>query len=89
VIYEYAIEPILVVVWGTHRNQFEYYYEKFGLGQPKIMSDFPKFKNWRKQFRQAAAKAQDFELQRITALFNLLIERRIYRDGYSYDGTVT
>ncbi len=88
-IYEYAIEPALAVAWAKHRNEFEYYYEKFGLGQPKIMSEFPKFKNWRKQFRQAAAGAQDFELERITAFFNLLIERRIYRDGYSYDGTVT
>lgn len=88
-IYEYAIEPALAVAWAKHRDEFEYYYEKFGLGQPKIMSEFPKFKNWRKQFRQAAVGAQDFELQRITALFNLLIERRIYRDGYSYDGTVT
>ncbi len=88
-IYEYAIEPALAVAWAKHRNEFEYYYEKFGLGQSKIMSEFPKFKNWRKQFKQAASGAQDFELQRITALFNQLIERRIYRDGFSYDVTVT
>lgn len=73
-IYEFAIEPALAVAWAKHRNEFEYYYEKFGLGQPKIMSEFPKFKNWRRQFKRAAAGAQDFELQRITALFNLLIE---------------
>jgi len=88
-IYEYAIEPALAVAWAKHRNEFEYYYEKFGLGQPKIMSEFPKFKNWRRQFKRAAAGAQDFELQRITALFSLLMERRIHRDGFSYDGTVS
>ena len=88
-IYEYAIEPALAVAWGKQQNEFEYYYEKFGLGQPKIMSEFPKFKNWRKQFKQAAAGAQDFEIQRITALFSLLIERRVHRDGFSYDGTVS
>jgi len=88
-IYEYAIEPTLAVAWGKSQSEFEYYYEKFGLGQSKIMSEFPKFKNWRKQFKQAAAGAQDFELQRITALFNLLVERRIIREGFTYDGTTS
>lgn len=88
-IYEYAIEPTLAVDWAKNRKDFEYYYEKFGLGQSKIMSEFPKFKNWRKQFRQAAAGAHDFELQRITAIFNRLTEKRVFRDGFSYDGTIS
>ena len=88
-IYEYAIDPSLVVAWAKSQKDFEYYYEKFGLGQSKIMSEFPKFKNWRKQFRQAAAGAQDFELQRITSLFSLLAERRVLRDGFTYDGTIS
>jgi len=88
-IYEYAVEPTLAVAWAKNQSEFEYYYEKFGLGQSKIMSEFPKFKNWRKQFKQAAAGAQDFELQRITALFSLLVERRIIRDGFAYDGTIS
>ena len=88
-IYEYAIEPALAVAWARNKSEFEYYYEKFGLGQSKIMSEFPKFKNWRKQFKQAAAGAHDFELQRITALFNLLVERRIIRESFTYDGTIT
>lgn len=88
-IYEYAIEPELAVAWAKSQKDFESYYEKFGLGQSKIMSEFPKFKNWRKQFRQAAAGVQDFELQRITALFSLLVERRVLRDGFKYDGTIS
>lgn len=88
-IYEYAIEPTVAVDWAKNRNDFEYYYEKFGLGQSKIMSEFPKFKNWRKQFRRVATGANDFELQRITAIFNLLAEKRVFRDGYNYDGTIS
>ena len=88
-IYEFAIEPALAVAWAKQQNEFEYYYEKFGLGQPKIMSEFPKFKNWRRLFKRAAAGARDFELQRITAIFSLLLERRIHRDGFSYDGTLS
>ena len=86
---EYAIEPALAVAWAKNQSEFEYYYEKFGLGRSKIMSEFPKFKNWRKQFKQAAAGAQDFELQRITALFNLFVERRVLREGFTYDGTIS
>jgi hypothetical protein len=88
-IYEYGIEPALAVAWAKNQSEFEYYYEKFGLGRSKIMSEFPKFKNWRKQFKQAAAGAQDFELQRITALFNLFVERRVIREGFTYNGTIS
>ena len=88
-IYEYGIEPALAVAWAKSQSEFEYFFEKFGLGQSKIMSEFPKFKNWRKQFKQAAAGAQDFELQRITALFNLFVERRVIREGFTYDGTIS
>ena len=85
-IHEYAIEPALAVNLAKNRNEFEYYYEKFGLGQPRIMSAFPRLANWRKQFRHAISDATDFEIQRITAFFNLLTERCVCRNGYSYDG---
>lgn len=89
-IYEYAIEPELVVSWGKDRADYRYFCEQFGLGTPRMMAEFPKFKNWRKQFKQAAASADETnELPRITALFNLLNERLIRRDGFAYDETVS
>jgi len=88
-IYEFAIEPALAVAWAKDQKDFEYYYEKFGLGQPRIMSEFPKLKNWRKQFKQASQGVQDLELERITAFFSLLVERRIHREGYTYDGNIS
>ena len=88
-IYEYAIEPALAVSWAKDKKDYGYYFEKFGLGQPRIMSEFPKLKNWRKQFRKASQGAQDLELERITALFSMLVERRICREGYTYDGNIS
>ncbi len=86
-IYEYAVEPELVVAWGKDRADYRYFCEQFGLGTARIMAEFPKLKNWRRQFRQAAEGADPTrELPRITALFTLLIERRVRRDGYDYDG---
>jgi hypothetical protein len=35
-IYEYAIEPELVVAWGKDRADYRYFYEQFGLGTPYI-----------------------------------------------------
>lgn len=88
-IYEYAIEPELVVAWGKDRADYRYFSLQFGLGTPRMMAEFPKFKNWRKQFAQAAASAdQTNELPRITALFNLLQESLVRRNGI-YNGTLS
>lgn len=86
-IYEYAIEPELVVTWGKSRAEYGFFYDKFGLGTPRMMAEFPKFKNWRRQFKQAAAGADETnELPRLTALFSLLQEKMVRREGYEYDG---
>ena len=86
-IYEYAIEPNLAVQWARDRSEYRIAYKKFGLGKPRIMSEFPNFKNWRKQFREFAANASDFELERITAIFSILTEKLVHRNSDGYDGT--
>ena len=89
-IYEYALEPELVVAWGKDRGDYRYFYEQFGIGTPRMMAEFPKLKNWRKQFKQAAADADETnELPRITALFELIKERIVRRDGFEYDGILS
>jgi len=89
-IHEYAIDPELVVAWGKDRSDYRYFIEQFGLGTSRIMAEFPKFKNWRKQFKHAAASADKTnELPRITAIYNLLKERLIHRDGFNYDGALS
>jgi len=89
-IYEYAIEPELVVAWGKDRADYRYFYERFGLGTPRMMAEFPKLKNWRKQFKRAVVGVDETnDLPRITALFNLLKESIVQRDGYVYDGTLS
>ena len=89
-IYEYAIEPDLAVEWGKNRADYRYFLEKFSLGSPRIMAEFPKFKNWRKQFKQAAASADETkELPLITEIFTMLKERHIHRNSFNYDGTLS
>lgn len=88
-IHEYALDPEIVVEWAKDRGDFRYFYEQFGLGCPKLMAEFPKLKNWRKQFKQATANASDVELQRLTALFERFKEVTISRDSIDYDGSIS
>lgn len=91
-IYEYAIEPELLVDWGKNRADYQYFIEKFGLGSPRIMSEFPKFKNWRKQFKQAAGMAEsgnELTRTRITELFKIIQEKRICREEVEYNGKLS
>lgn len=84
-IYEFALEPALVATWGK-LSEYRYFFDKFGLGQPRIVSQYPKLKNWRRQILLQAAGASGMELQRITALITIFSERMISREGSSYDG---
>jgi hypothetical protein len=85
-IYGYAIEPETVASWAN-KSDYRYFYDKFGLGQPRMMVEFPKLKNWRRQVLNSA-NGSDEELQKITAMIGILTERMIpCCPRYDYDGT--
>lgn len=85
-IYEYAIEPAVVVEWAKKRKSCRIIIDNFGLGKPRLMADFPKLKNWRKQFRHAAGSINDMAKCRLEELFMHLTEKRVQRNSYDYDG---
>lgn len=88
-VYGYALEPELVATWGN-RADYRYFYDKFGLGQPRMMVEFPKLKNWRRQVLQAATGIGDMEQQKVTAMISMLTEKMISRTLQAeYDGTRT
>ncbi len=87
-IYEFAIEPDLVATWGNP-SDYRFFADKFGLGTARIMSEFPKLKNWRRQILGAAAGVEDLDLGRITALIGLLTEKKITRQNVQYNGTIS
>lgn len=87
-IYEFAIEPDLVATWG-HPSEYRFFVDKFGLGTARIMSEFPKLKNWRRQLLRVATGAGDLELERITALIYILSEKMISRQNVQYDGSIS
>jgi hypothetical protein len=85
-IYEYALEPELVASWGN-LSDYRFFVQAFGLGQPRLMSEFPKLKNWRRQVLRALKDPKGMKAQRVTALIEVLSEKMISRQHGGYDGT--
>ncbi len=86
-VYEFAVDPELVAGWGE-RYQFRYFIDKFGLGQPRIVSGYPKLVKWRSQVLKKAegSGASAMEMQRLTALLLAMTEAMIARPKGDYDG---
>jgi hypothetical protein len=81
-IHEYALEPDLAANWGN-RESFRYFYDKFGLGQPRIVSRYPK--KWRQLVWNAFGSTNDMERKRLEELLTRLTERMVKRRGAQYD----
>lgn len=86
-IFEYAIDPELVAQWGSLSN-YRYFLSAFGLGEPRVLGQLPKAKNWRRRVVSAAQGLGPMDLQRVTALAGLLLERSVPRDA-PYNGDRT
>lgn len=82
-IHEYALEPELVSTWGN-RQDFRYFVEKFGLGQPRIVSRYPK--RWKKLVWEALRSDDEFDKMRLVELLQRLSERMVRRLGHVWDG---
>lgn len=78
-IHEYAVEPELVATWGN-RHDFRYFIEKFGLGQPQIVSRYPK--RWTKLVWQSFQSDNEVERTRMTELLARLSECMVHRHNY-------
>jgi hypothetical protein len=84
---EFAIEPELVATWGKLEN-FRFFCNAFGIGQPRLMSEFPKVKNWRRRVLHAAHNLEDFELKRVGELLIFLLSEKVISRNRSFDGEI-
>lgn len=75
-IHEYALEPELVATWSD-RHHARYFIEKFGLGQPRIVSRYPK--RWKKLVWEAFASENDLERARMAELIERLSQPMVKR----------
>lgn len=75
-IHEYALEPELVATW-VDRRVGRYFIEKFGLGQPRIVSRYPKA--WKRLVWDAFRSDNELDRARMTELLAQLSEAMVKR----------
>ena len=75
-IHEYALEPELVATW-VDRNTGRYFIEKFGLGQPRIVSRYPK--RWQRLVWDAFGGGTEAERKRLEELIVQLSKTMVKR----------
>jgi hypothetical protein len=80
-IYEFALEPELVATW-VNRTDYRYFYDKFGLGQPRVVARYPK--QWKKLVWDAYQGPDDLDRKRLEELLVRLTERMVRRAGVSW-----
>ena len=85
-IYEYALEPELVATW-SNRQDYRYFIEKFGLGQPRVVSRFPK--SWKLRVWEAFHSDDEIAKKRMEELLVRMSERMPQRNGYVWDPNQT
>ncbi len=85
-IHEYALEPELVATW-TDRRVGRYFIEKFGLGQPRIVSRYPK--NWKKLVMAAFQSSNELERKRMEELLARLGESMVRRRDARWNPSTT
>jgi hypothetical protein len=81
-IYEYALEPELVATW-TDRRDFRYFVERFGLGQGRIVSRYPK--RWTRLVWDAFDGAGELDRKRLEELLARLSECMVRRADIHWD----
>jgi len=86
-IHAYAIEPQVVVGWSEPRS-YRFVWDKFGIGTPRVLLEFP-VARWEDEVMTAAAGEGLSELRwkRLDELLLILRRGKVRRTGQAYDDT--
>lgn len=85
-IHEYALEPELVATWAN-RQDCRYFREKFGPGQPRIVSRYPK--RWKRLVWDAFRSENDIEKKLMEELLARMSERMVRRRNCVWESEST
>jgi hypothetical protein len=83
-IFEYALEPKLVSKWGKREN-CRFFIDKFGLGEGRLVSRYPK--KWKRHVWKAFEDqaSGDIERTRLTELVARISETMVKRYDYAWE----
>lgn len=86
-IYEYAVEPKLIVQWAIDVKVGQYFIEKFGIGRARIICEYPE-KDFHKQiYDELNTIEDDIEREKGIEFYNQLTETMIKRKDIVYNNT--
>ncbi|NOY92018.1 MAG: hypothetical protein GXP55_12545 [Deltaproteobacteria bacterium] len=88
-IHAYAIEPQVVVGWSEPRS-YRFVWDKFGIGTPRVLLEFP-VARWQDEVMTVAAREGLSELRwkRLDELLLVLRKGKVRRPGQAYDDAVS
>jgi hypothetical protein len=85
VIYEYALQPSLLVNWASNDRDYAEFLREYGLGSPRLVSSFPKQKASKLRrylLSEGPGDQQSMTAQRYLEIVNKVVESLVLRDGF-------
>ena len=82
-IYEYALDPEVLINWASNTRDFREFFREYGLGQPRVFSSFPKQKvNKLRSYllQYTPADTQSIHSKRYTEMVTALTEAVVLRE---------
>lgn len=80
-IYEYALDPELIIPWALNQRDYSEFIEAFGIGTTRIPSIVIPFKRWKSLIMQKTSSLDDIQAGMVIDLINAIKEKYIDRQG--------
>ena len=87
-VYEYAIDPELILKWSRSQRDFSDFIKAFGIGTTRIPSVVQDLHKWKRKvwMRVHQSKLEDIEKKRIDSFLKIISEAHIKRPGSQING---
>lgn len=76
-IHEYAIEPNVILTWASNGRDYAEFFREYGLGTPRIISNFPKSKPAKFRsylLKHCPANSESLQVQRYIEIVQKIAE---------------
>jgi len=88
-IYEYALDPKLIIKWATDKKDCRYFNEKFGIGKSRLICEYPR-EAFHKQFEDELKNIEnDMQKTRALELYRSIASKTIKRELSKYENNLS
>lgn len=89
-IYEYALEPAVLISWASNDRDYAEFFREYGLGTPRIISSFPKKKKSKLRsylLQYSPVDSQSLAAQRYVEMVQRVVESLVLRDVQEHEAS--